>query len=33
LQEVHPVELAPYAALVDALDALVDACDAVSENG
>ena len=33
LQEVHPVELTPYAALVDELDALVDACDAASENG
>lgn len=33
LQEAHPVELAPHAALVDEVDALVDACDAVGENG
>ena len=33
LQEAHPVELTPYAALVDELDALVDACGAATENG
>jgi len=33
LQEAHPVELAPFAAVVDELDALVDACGAASENG
>ena len=32
LQDAHPVELTPYAALVDELDALVDACGAASEN-
>jgi hypothetical protein len=33
LQEVHPVELAPFAAVLDELDALVGACGAASENG
>jgi glutamate dehydrogenase len=33
LQEAHPVELAPFAAVIDELDALVDACGAASENG